>query len=31
MIDKLESIFNKHAVDGKVKFGYTTKVYLGKA
>jgi SAM-dependent methyltransferase len=31
MIDQLEIIFNKHAVDGKVIFGYTTKVYLGKA
>jgi SAM-dependent methyltransferase len=30
MIDTLENIFNKHAVDGKVVFGYTTKVYLGK-
>ena len=31
MIDMLENIFNKHAVDGKVVFGYTTKVYLGEA
>lgn len=31
MIDTLKTIFNKHAVDGKVVFGYTTKVYLGKA
>lgn len=31
MIAMLQSIFNRHAVDGKVKFGYTTKVYLGKA
>ncbi|SFD56569.1 Methyltransferase domain-containing protein [Chitinophaga sp. CF118] len=31
MLDVLEKIFNKHAADEKVVFGYTTKVYMGKA
>jgi SAM-dependent methyltransferase len=30
MLDRLRAIFDQHAEDGKVNFGYVTKVYLGR-
>jgi SAM-dependent methyltransferase len=30
MLDRLRTIFDNHVVDGKVNFGYITKVYMGK-